>query len=691
MKLEHTVIETILTKYSHHEDLYRELMHFFHQSNLSPTSIEALANYIYNQKCVVQEIIHPNGQIERLNPLHPNFALDDLDTSRFLSTVQAWYDQKNQQLQRIHNNWENWMEGVFSCVERDEKLKETTYWTIRDSAEKNRSIWSLQTEQDGGKTQNQTFAVAHKTLSNSKEKTQDRTQDLLQKTYQTYTQRVNRILFLLQHLHSLGLRSIQEYKTWCEKHRLSTDLLKTVQQRRQELKLRQDSKVSDSHWFKECVTRIHNNEATDEDLRTDYLRKIAYAFSGGLAGGARKAYLDLLLHAEQNANLFVLQPAIPALGPERGNTFVEGLSELARYYHHWVRPISTWQPNTHDPRRQFNALAQHLFSPYPMPAFMDAAWFRGRSGLAQQHQGWFLHLASGQNIRTANLPVTFTKRMAHEFPQAPEHYTIEEALRWTQIIGQGGTQELVDAIHATFLGDSFKNEAFWSTVIQFLVANPMLDPDYVNPILDYIYNQKYVSREVINPGGEIVVLDPPEPKFAMKARSIDKLLDQVESWHRMLTREQRAPKIQWDKTPINNYLYTEKDTQTGSALHWSIRELLSQTELKAEGRALHHCVATYTKNCQKGTTSVWSLSVTNSQNQTLHLATIALNPQTRNITQLRGKYNVLPKMTPKGEVLRAGLEEWYVNYLLRGRDILRQWVRQEHLGSRGGDLKAWVG
>ena len=172
----------------------------------------------------------------------------------------------------------------------------------------------------------------------------------------SYTQRVNRILYLLQHIHTLGFRAVQEYITWCDKHRLSSDLLKTVQQRRQERTLRQDFRQSDSDWFKASVTRIYNNEATTEDMGTNYLRKIAYSFSGGLAGGARRAYLDLLLHAEQYANLFALQPAIPALGPERGNTFVEGLAELARHYHHWIRPISDWQPDTHDPRRQFNSL-----------------------------------------------------------------------------------------------------------------------------------------------------------------------------------------------------------------------------------------------------------------------------------------------------------------------------------------------
>lgn len=674
------------------EDLQGELTQFFNlHSELTPTCLEAFAHYAYNQKCVIQEIVHPNGEIERLRVLEPELSLVGRDLSRLLYTVVSWYDLKNQHLERLQHNWESWMEGVFSCVERDEKNKETVYWAVRDFSEQNWSTWSLLVEQDGGQNQNITFAVAHKMVQEKQAKTFHDGQRLLQKTYQTFCQRVNRILHLLQHLQALGFRSVLEYKTWCERHGLSIEWLKTVQQRRQEQQLRRNSQKSDSDWFKACVTRIYENKATDDDLRTDYLRKISRAFAGGLAGGARKAYLDLLLHAEQQANLFVLQPAIPNLGPQQGNTFVDGLAELARYYKHWVRSPLDWQPDTHDPRRQFSSLARHLFTPYGLASFMDVAWFRGRSGRAQQQQRWFLHVASGQNIRTADIPVTFTKKMAHEFLQAPKHYTIEEALRWGQVIGQGGSVELLEAILATFLGASFENEDFWSTVIQFLVANPMLDPDYVGPVLDYIYNQKYVCREVVNPGGEVVVIDPPEPKFSMKARSMVKLLDQVEAWHQLLMREERAPKIEWEKSEIGNFEYTEKDVQNGGALHWSIRELLNQKELKSEGRALHHCVSSYTKNCQSGKTSVWSLQVTNSKNETLNLATIAVDPKARRVTQLRGKYNVLPNVHSSSLTFRAGLEEWYVSYLLHARDILRMWARQERLGSKGGDLHAWVG
>jgi hypothetical protein len=56
------------------------------------------------------------------------------------------------------------------------------------------------------------------------------------------------------------------------------------------------------------------------------------------------------------------------------------------------------------------------------------------------------------NIRLAGLPLDLTKRMAHVFTLAPGHFSIEQALRWSQVVGQGGADELAHAVLQTPLG-----------------------------------------------------------------------------------------------------------------------------------------------------------------------------------------------------------------------------------------------
>ena len=86
------------------------------------------------------------------------------------------------------------------------------------------------------------------------------------------------------------------------------------------------------------------------------------------------------------------------------------------------------------------------------------------------------------------------------FLQTPNQYTIEEALRWGQILGLEGEQPLVRAVNGTPLGTTFDNEDFWKTVIHFFVNNPMLDPDHVvqlstSSTIRSRYHRKSLNRE----------------------------------------------------------------------------------------------------------------------------------------------------------------------------------------------------
>src|SRR5207248_8431036 len=124
---------------------------------------------------------------------------------------------------------------------------------------------------------------------------------------------------------------------------------------------------------------------------------------------------------------------------------------------------------------------------------------------------------------------------------APADFSIEAAFRWGQILGMGGDESLVRAVNSTRLGESFENEQFWATVIQFLVNNPMLDTACVGPIVDYIHHQKFVPREIVGEDGSVEIAEPAAPGYAMKGRSVTVLLRQVDAWHHQLAREARKP------------------------------------------------------------------------------------------------------------------------------------------------------
>ena len=98
----------------------------------------------------------------------------------------------------------------------------------------------------------------------------------------------------------------------------------------------------------------------------------------------------------------------------------------------------------------------------------------------------------------------------------------------------GGSERLARAVIGTSLRDAHDDEPFWLTVIQFFVDNPMLDPEQVGPIVDWIYNQRFapgpmrIVNDIARDGGI------PQPNLSMNGRTVESVLRQVERWHREL-------------------------------------------------------------------------------------------------------------------------------------------------------------
>jgi hypothetical protein len=462
---------------------------------------------------------------------------------------------------------------------------------------------------------------------------------------------------LARHLQALGIPSSEQYAVWCREHGFSDALHKSRQQRRQELLAAERAKSQAAlagarrHTRRphDTIRGIYAGEIPAAELQSPYLRKIHDAFAAAGSPDVRDALLSLLLHAQKRANLFGMEPVIGHFGEQAGNTFIEGLLALARHWAGWLRSLDAWRPETHNSRRQFGSLARHLLTRYPVPAFMDAAWFAGdRSAAtpgaeARRHQEWFLHVGAGQNIRTAELPVHLTRKMAHHFLEAPADYTIEAALRWGQILGLGGDEHLVRAVVATRLGESLVDEPFWVSVLHFFVNNPMLDTDCVGPIVDYIYDQKYVPREIVGPDGGVTMGDPPQPDFLMKGRTPEALLRRVEEWHAQLAREERKTPTCWEPCGIGGFHVVGRDELTGNPTCWTIQELLTSKKISEEGKAMHHCVGSYARSCGKGHVSVWSMQVEDCRTGARRrVMTISLQNARKVITQARGRCNRLP-------------------------------------------------
>jgi hypothetical protein len=334
-----------------------------------------------------------------------------------------------------------------------------------------------------------------------------------------------------------------------------------------------------------------------------------------------------------------------------------GLLALASQCDDWLRPADEWVPSGDGPWPRFASLAQHLFANYPMPPFMASVWLRGTDSEAVRRQVWYKHMGLGRNIRTADVPLALTKRMAHEFTQAPDHYSADMALRWGQVRGLGGSTELARAIVATRLGRAFEHEDFWRTVVHFFVNHPDLDLEHVGPIVDYVHNQRFVAQEVFVEEGDFSP-DPPQPNLSMKGRTPRSLLQQVDEWHARLRQQQRVRAFRWGPSGIGGFRWVESEEGRPGYCCWTIRELLSSGELYREGVAMCHCVASYARACARRESSIWSMRF-EVPGHRYRALTIELDLRTRTIWQARRHRDAMPTQ--------------------KHRRILELWARQEGL------------
>ena len=290
---------------------------------------------------------------------------------------------------------------------------------------------------------------------------------------------------------------------------------------------------------------------------------------------------------------------------------------------------------------------------------MTSVWLRDQDAESARQQGWYQHIGLGRNIRSADIPLPYTKRMAHLFLQAPDHFTVEMALRWGQVRGLGGCEVLAGAVAATRLGRSFEHEDFWQTVLHFFVNEPMLDPVDVGPIVDYLNNQRFVPQDDFIEEGELGQAGPPQPNLTMKGRTKRSLLRQVDEWHRRLRHRPKAILVKWTRSDIGEFHYVESDGRDQEPLRsWTIQELLSSGELYREGLAMQHCVASYVRDCAGRGSSIWSMKLEN-QVRRDRVMTIEVDMKRRMICQARRKRNA----SPNGKAL----------------EILKRWARQKRL------------
>ncbi|MBL7003552.1 MAG: PcfJ domain-containing protein [Gammaproteobacteria bacterium] len=296
----------------------------------------------------------------------------------------------------------------------------------------------------------------------------------------------------------------------------------------------------------------------------------------------------------------------------------------------WIRNPKTWTP----PKKK-NALlhlVKHLFEYYPTPSNLLSAW---TGSVADTRYKWilfYLILSQGGSLKKAAKYFNWTigKRFSLHLLDAPADLSPVHATIFAHIQCLGGTGLEFERIsrNPAFLEDpTEKSEReeytqFWNSTILWLIRyrNEFTENE-IDLVLDWsmhMYTESYWR-------------DHP---FSWRGRTPTRVLEASIQYHEAMTIQ--TTELSW-KGHGWDWVIKDDDNE-----YWSFLELISGDELLEEGKALQHCVSGYAARCSMGNSAI--VSMTNRDN---HIVTIEVEPQTKEIVQVRGFMNRAPGPTER--------------------------------------------
>src|SRR5579859_7644701 len=107
------------------------------------------------------------------------------------------------------------------------------------------------------------------------------------------------------------------------------------------------------------IRSIYTGKVAWSALSGAYQQKLRCAYATvNEDSGAADAWNRLLNHLGHRSPLMTVEPVVPNLGPQPGNTFVDALLQIALRHEQWRCNLDDWWPVSDTPREQFGELVR---------------------------------------------------------------------------------------------------------------------------------------------------------------------------------------------------------------------------------------------------------------------------------------------------------------------------------------------
>lgn len=365
---------------------------------------------------------------------------------------------------------------------------------------------------------------------------------------------------------------------------------------------------------------------------------------------ARKAFTALVAVVRARSRLLEAAPRL-ARGQPRFDA-LDALVNLARFWREHRADIESWpgvperldgdEPAHAHPRAVIDSLQRHLFGLYATPRFLAQVWEQAdadersaeapldRASLdaADEWRGWVLAHGRGTAWRKLPLPIALTRAMERAFLASPEHLPLPHALRRAEVLGLGGSVELADAIAQSRLGKGFEHGEYWRAALAWMARQgDELRLEKLGVLLDYLETARGWSK-----------LPPVE------GRTVASLERRAREWNRVVCwggGSAHWPAAAWTGREERAELPDQR------VACWYLFQLRDVTALQAEGKAMRHCVGSYSYQCTRGVSTIWTLRrrVERAGQEVTRMRsvfTLEIDPRTRTLVQVKGFANRKP-------------------------------------------------
>jgi hypothetical protein len=306
------------------------------------------------------------------------------------------------------------------------------------------------------------------------------------------------------------------------------------------------------------------------------------------------------------------------------------LPMLFPYSEYFLRDPKGWVVKTKSDNKNtiFKELARYTFHKYKIPKHLETAWTSIRLFDYPWFNDtplplWYIYATQGMSLPKTLAKDKLTKREVFYFLSCPLDIDIKEAFWYCIVRAEVDNIGIAGKIAKTKLART-KNpfDPFWQNVARFFSRNQRLSVTDIDDLIDYISHRKENS-----------------PDFNLKGRTVESLKEQMENWHRDLSRLRQIGGGAWEglNIPDSQIIRGKKDNQ----VIWRMEQITTGNALAQEGNKMRHCVVSYKEKCMKGHCYIWSL--TKEENGSVSRALtieIARGPR---VVQCRGLANRLPR------------------------------------------------